>query len=197
MLLNDWSARDIQAWENQPLGPFLAKSFATTLSPWVVTMDALAPFRRPFVRPESDPQPLPYLDSPFNRDFGAIDIDASAWLQTQAMRDAGQPPVRLSAMNFAESAYWTLAQLVTHHTANGCNLRTGDLLGTGTLSGPCPMQGGSLIELTSGGRRPLALPNGETRTFLLDGDTISLRAGCRGGGFVPIGFGEASGTVTG
>ena len=197
VLLNDWSARDIQAWESQPLGPFLSKSFATTLSPWVVTMDALAPFRRPFARPENDPQPLPYLDSTFNRRFGAIDISLSAWLLTKAMRDAGHPPLRLSSLNFVDAAYWTPAQLVVHHTANGCSLRTGDLLGTGALSGPLSSQAGSMIELTAGGRRPLSLPNGETRTFLLDGDTIVLRASCEGGGHVRIGFGEASGTVAG
>ncbi len=197
VLLNDWSARDIEAWESQPLGPFQARSFATTLSPWVVTMDALVPFRRPFARPPGDPDPLPHLDSAFNRAFGAIGIMASAWLQTQAMHDAGLPPLPLAASDFADSAYWTLAQLVAHHTANGSNLRTGDLLGTGTLSGSEPAQAGSLVELTAGGRRPLTLPGGGTRTFLEDGDTVILRAGCERDGFVRIGFGEARGTVVG
>ena len=197
VLINDWSARDIEAWEHQPLGPFQARSFATTLSPWVVTMDALAPFRRAYVRPPGDPEPLPHLDSAFNRSHGAIDIGTSAWLQTKAMHEAGLPPVRLGAPDFAGSAYWTLAQLVAHHTANGCNLRTGDLLGTGTLSGPEASQAGSLVELTAGGQRPLPLPNGEMRIFLEDGDSVILRAGCERKGFVRIGFGEVRGTVAG
>jgi len=193
-LFNDWSARDIQAWEYQPLGPFLAKNFASTLSPWVVTMEALAPFRRAFERPAGDPQPLPYLDSPANRAAGAIDIQLEVWLQTQAMRDAGLPPHRLSRSNFLD-AYWTIAQLVAHHTVNGCNLQSGDLLGTGTLSGPTAAGAASLLELTQGGKQPLSLPNGETRTFLEDGDTIILRGFCEQPGARRIGFGECAGTL--
>ena len=195
-LLNDWSARDIQAWEYQPLGPFLAKNFATSVSPWLVSFEALAPFRRPFTRPVGDPQPLPYLDSDFNRGFGALDIHLEVWLQTTAMRDQRQGAVRLSQSN-ALDAYWTAAQLVAHHTSSGCNLRTGDLLGTGTLSGPGAGQGGSLLELSVGGRQPVALPNGEERSFLEDGDTVTLRALCQAPGTARIGLGALSGTVMG
>jgi fumarylacetoacetase len=194
VLLNDWSARDIQAWEYQPLGPFLAKSFASTVSPWVVTMDALAPFRVAFERAAEDPQPLPYLDHDGNRAAGAIDIRLAVWLQTAAMRERDQPAVRLTQSNFRD-AYWTLAQLVAHHTSNGCNLRSGDLLGTGTQSGPAAGEGGSLLELSQGGKRPVPLPNGETRTFLIDGDTVILRGHCEGEGRVRIGFGDCAGTV--
>jgi len=189
-LLNDWSARDIQAWEYQPLGPFLSKSFATSISPWIVSMEALAPFRRAFTRPDADPQPLPYLDSPFNREAGALDVTLEVWLQTPTMAQ----PVRLSQSNM-QDAYWTLAQLLTHHASNGCNLQTGDLLGSGTLSGPAPGQGGSLLELSDGGRTPLQLPGGESRTFLQDGDTVTLRAWCEAPGAARIGFGSVSGTV--
>jgi fumarylacetoacetase len=194
-LLNDWSARDVQAWEYQPLGPFLAKNFATTLSPWIVTMEALAPFRAGFERPAGDPQPLPYLDSPANRDHGALDIVLEAWLLTAKMRAAGGGPVRLTQSRTAHAAYWTAAQLLTHHTVNGCNLQPGDLLGSGTLSGPALNEAGSLLELTLGGRQPLTLANGEKRTFLEDGDTLILRGHCERDGAVRIGFGEASGTV--
>jgi fumarylacetoacetase len=193
-LFNDWSARDVQTWETQPLGPFLAKNFASTLSPWVVTMDALEPFRVPFIRPDGDPQPLPYLDSAANRERGAIDIKLEVWLQTAAMRAAGEAAVRLSQSNFRD-AYWTLAQLVAHHSSNGCNLQPGDLLGTGTQSGPLPGQGGSLLELSLGGTQAVCLPNGETRRFLEDGDCIILRGYCAAGTGLRIGFGEASGTV--
>jgi fumarylacetoacetase len=193
-LLNDWSARDVQTWEYQPLGPFLAKSFATTVSPWLVTLEALAPFRTAFVRDAADPQPLPYLDSEANRLQGALNIQLEVWLQTPAMREAGSTGVRLSQSNMRD-AYWTLAQLVAHHTVNGCNLRAGDLLGTGTLSGPAPEQGGSLLELTQGGKQALALPNGETRTFLQDGDAVILRAACEAPQARRIGFGECRGTV--
>ncbi|MDP1650291.1 MAG: fumarylacetoacetase [Rubrivivax sp.] len=193
-LLNDWSARDIQGWEYQPLGPFLAKNFSTMVSPWIVTFDALAPFRRPFTRPAGDPPPLPYLDSEANRAAGAVDITLEAWLQTARMREQGLPALRLSQSN-ALDAYWTPAQLVAHHTSNGCNLQTGDLLGTGTLSGAQPGQGGSLLELTAGGRQPLTLPDGERRTFLEDGDTVTLRAYCQAAGAVRIGLGSVSGTV--
>jgi fumarylacetoacetase len=194
-LLNDWSARDLQAWEYQPLGPFLAKSFATTISPWVVTMEALAPYRAAFMRPAGDPQPLPYLDSAVNRAHGALDITLSVWLQTAAMREAGTPAVQLSESNVAASAYWTLGQLVTHHTVNGCNLRPGDLFGSGTLSGPKPEQGGSLLELSLGGKQQIKLPNGEQRTFIEDGDTVILRGYCSREGAARIGLGEVSATL--
>ncbi len=194
VLLNDWSARDIQAWEYQPLGPFLAKSFATSISPWIVTMDALAPYRRAFTRPEGDPQPLPYLDSPFNRAAGAIDMTLEVWLQTAAMRAAGQGPVRLSTSNLTD-AYWTWAQMLTHHASNGCNLQAGDLLGSGTLSGAAPGSQASLMELSAGGRQPITLPDGEQRCFLLDGDRVTLRACCAAPGAARIGLGEVSGTV--
>ena len=193
-LFNDWSARDIQAWEYQPLGPFLSKNFASTVSPWIVTLEALQPFRSAFTRPVGDPDPLPYLDSPANRAFGAIDIELEVWLQTPAMRAAGNPGERLSRSNFRD-AYWTLTQLVAHHTVNGCNLQSGDLLGTGTLSGPSAEQGGSLLELSQGGQRPLQLSNGETRSFLEDGDGVILRGHCERPGFRRIGFGECAGTV--
>ncbi len=194
-LLNDWSARDLQAWEYQPLGPFLAKNFASTLSPWIVTMEALAPFRAPFTRPAGDPQPLAYLDSTANRKGGALDITLEVWLQTAAMRTAGSPAVRLTRGNTTQAAYWTAAQLVAHHTASGCNLQPGDLLGSGTLSGAQPDEAGSLLELTSGGKQAITLPNGETRTFLEDGDTLTLRGYCEREGAVRIGLGEVSGTV--
>jgi len=195
VLLNDWSARDVQAWEYQPLGPFLAKNFATTVSPWIVTMEALAPFRAPFVRAPGEPQPLPYLDSPSNREQGALDITLEAWLQTAAMRAAGRPAVRLTRGSSREAAYWTAAQLVTHHTVNGCNLQPGDLLGSGTLSGPAPDQAGSLLELSGGGKHPIVLPGGETRSFLQDGDTLTLRGYCERAGAARIGLGEVSATV--
>ncbi|RJG05507.1 fumarylacetoacetase [Noviherbaspirillum cavernae] len=194
-LLNDWSARDVQAWEYQPLGPFLAKNFATTISPWIVTMEALEPFRCEFTREAGEPQPLPYLDSQQNRDRGAVNITLEAWLQTAAMRKAGQAPVRLSQANFRESAYWTLAQLLAHHTVNGCNLRPGDLFGSGTMSGPQADQAGSLLELTQGGKQAIQLPNGESRTFLADGDTVILRGYCEAAGAARIGLGEVAGTV--
>lgn len=194
VLLNDWSARDLQAWEYQPLGPFLAKNFATTLSPWVVTMEALEPYRVPFVRPDGDPQPLPYLDSDANRATGAIAITLEVWIQTATMQEQKLPPQRLSQSNFRD-AYWTLAQLLAHHTSNGCNLQPGDLLGTGTQSGPAPGQGGSLLELSAGGKQPVTLANGETRCFLADGDTLILRAFCEREGAARIGFGECAATV--
>ena len=193
-LFNDWSARDIQAWEYQPLGPFLSKNFASTLSPWMVTLDALAPFRAPFTRPEGDPEPLEYLDSPANRAQGAINIELEVWLQTARMQQAGHAGDRISQSNYRD-AYWTMAQLVAHHTVNGCNLRAGDLFGSGTLSGPRPEQGGSLMELSAGGKQPLALSNGETRSWLEDGDSVILRGYCQQGGFKRIGFGECRGTV--
>ena len=194
-LFNDWSARDIQGWEYQPLGPFLSKNFASTVSPWMVTMEALAPFRRAFRRPAGDPQPLPYLDSPENREAGAIDIRMEVLLQTARMAQSGHAGDVISRSAFDEAAYWTVAQLVAHHTVNGCALRAGDLFGSGTLSGPEPGQSGSLLELTTGGKRPIVLSNGESRAFLEDGDTVVLRAVCEREGARRIGFGECRGTV--
>jgi fumarylacetoacetase len=194
VLLNDWSARDVQAWEYQPLGPFLSKNFATTISPWIVTMEALEPFRSRFERPAGDPQPLPYLDSAFNREQGALDIELEVWLQTATMRESGIAPQRLMQSNFKD-AYWTVAQMLAHHTVNGCNLQPGDLLGSGTQSGPSDGQGGSLLELTCGGQKQVRLMNGEARTFLADGDTVLLRAHARRDGFRTIGFGDCAGTV--
>ncbi len=193
-LLNDWSARDIQAWEYQPLGPFLSKNFATTLSPWIVTLEALAPYRAAFRRAEDDTQPLPYLDSSDNRAHGAFDLQLEVLLQTERMREAGQGPEHLVQTNY-QYAYWTIAQMVTHHTVNGCNLQPGDLFGSGTLSGPTLDQAGALIELTQGGQRPISLSNGETRTFLDDGDAITLRGWCAKPGFARIGFGACVGQV--
>ena len=198
VLLNDWSARDVQAWEYQPLGPFLAKNFASTVSPWVVTMEALAPFRTAFNRPAiegGDPGTLPYLDGDDNRLSGAFDLTLEVELQTAAMRAVGLAPQPLSRGRWTEAAWWTLAQLVTHHTVGGCNLQPGDLLGTGTLSGPGPEQAGSLLELSGGGKSPLTLPGGETRTFLQDGDTLTLRAWGEKPGARRIGLGTCSGTV--
>ena len=195
VLFNDWSARDIQPWEYQPLGPFLSKNFGSTVSPWVVTMEALAPFRQPFTRPAGHPQPLPYLSSEANRQTGAVSIELEAWLQTAQMKKAKHPGDRLGGSNYASAAYWTLAQLVAHHTVGGCNLRTGDLLGTGTLSGPEPAQGGSLLELSQGGKQPITLSTGEQRTFLEDGDTLILTGVCIAAGARRIGFGECRGTV--
>jgi len=194
-LFNDWSARDIQGWEYQPLGPFLSKNFASTLSPWMVTMEALAPFRAPFERVSNDPQPLPYLDSPANRAQGALSITLEVLLQTAKMRESGEAPVRLSSTNTTRAAYWTPAQLVAHHTVNGCNLQPGDLLGSGTLSGPNADEAGSLMELTGSGKQPAVLANGEQRAFLEDGDTLVLRGWCERPGAVRIGLGECSGTV--
>ena len=194
-LLNDWSARDLQSWEYQPLGPFLSKNFATTLSPWIVTMEALAPYRAAFERPAGDPQPLPYLDSPENRERGAIDLTLEVLLQTQKMREAGEAPVRVSLTNFQRSSYWTLAQLLVHHTVNGCNLQPGDLLGSGTQSGPDAGEEGSLLEMSRGGKQAFSLPNGEQRTFLEDGDTVILKGWCERPGAARIGLGEVAGTV--
>ncbi|MEE4202581.1 MAG: fumarylacetoacetase [Halieaceae bacterium] len=191
-LLNDWSARDLQAWEYQPLGPFLAKNFASTVSPWVVTLEALAPYRLPWQRDAEAPQPLEYLESQANRASGAFDLQLEVLLQTQAMRSEGLPAERLSLTNFRHS-YWSVGQLVTHHSVNGCNLRPGDLLGSGTQSGPHLSEAGALIELTQGGEQPVTLKNGEQRRFLQDGDRVILRGWCEGA--VRIGFGEVSGEV--
>jgi fumarylacetoacetase len=193
-LLNDWSARDLQAWEYQPLGPFLAKNFATTLSPWVVTLEALAPFRAPWSRPPAEPAPLAYLDGAAARAAGAFDLALGVWLETASMRAAGVPAQQLSQSSFRDS-WWTVGQMLTHHTVNGCNLAPGDLFGSGTQSGPQPEQAGSLLELTHGGRQALELADGETRTFLEDGDRVILRGWCERAPYVRIGFGEAAGTV--
>jgi fumarylacetoacetase len=194
VLLNDWSARDLQGWEYQPLGPFLSKNFATTVSPWVVTLDALAPFRVPFERPADDPQPLPYLDSPADREAGAFDIRLEIGLQTAAMRERGEAAATICRTSYRH-AYWTIAQMVAHHTVNGCNLQPGDLLGTGTLSGPTPDEAGALIELTEGGRKPVELPGGETRCWLVDDDAVELRGWCEKPGAARIGFGSCTGRV--
>ncbi len=194
-LLNDWSARDIQAWEYQPLGPFLAKNFASTISPWVVTLEALAPFRAPaFTRAEGDPSPLPYLHDSADQQSGAIDVALEVWLSSRAMREAGQEPVRLSRSRAAD-LYWTPAQFVAHHTSGGCNLNPGDLLGSGTVSGPTRDARGCLLELTWRGSEPVQLPTGEKRAFLEDGDEVILRAACERDGFARIGFGECRGIV--
>ena len=193
-LLNDWSARDIQAWEYQPLGPFLAKNFLTSVSPWVVTAEALAPFRRPMPpRPSGDPKPLPYLDE--GQDGAALGIELEVTLSTQAMRDAGLAPHVLSRGSAAAAMYWSAAQIVTHHASNGCNLQPGDLIGTGTLSTDSDDGLGSLIEISRGGKEPIALPNGEMRSFLEDGDEITMKAWCERDGAARIGFGECVGRV--
>lgn len=195
-LLNDWSARDIQRFEYQPLGPFLGKSFMTTLSPWIVTLEALAPFRvaaRPRLG-EAEPAPLPYLTSAENERAGGFNIAVSADFSTAAMRNAGSPRVTLGAAN-ASLLYWTPAQMLTHHASNGCDLRPGDLFGTGTISGFGVKERGCLLEITANGRDTVKLPNDESRRFLEDGDSVTLRARCERTGFVTIGFGECQGIV--
>jgi len=194
-LVNDWSARDIQTWEYQPLGPFLAKNFATSVSPWVVTLEALGPYRVPaFDRPAGDPAPLPYLDSPDNRQRGGIDIIVEVLLTTARMRKEGLPPHRLSRGTMAD-LYWTPAQMFTHHTSNGCNLRPGDLFASGTISGSTKDSRGCLLELTWRGSEPLTLPTGETRKFLEDGDEVIMRGLCERPGATRIGFGECRGVI--
>ena len=194
-LLNDWSARDVQKWEYQPLGPFLAKSFATSISPWVVTLEALAPYRVPaFARPAGDPQPLPHLANAEDREHGGFDLRLEVQLTTKAMRERGLPAFRVSHSNLRD-VYWTLAQMVAHHSSNGCNLRPGDLIASGTVSGPEPENRGCLIERTWRGTEPLALPSGEERRFLEPGDEVILRGHCEREGFARIGFGECSGVV--
>jgi fumarylacetoacetase len=196
-LVNDWSARDIQAWEYQPLGPFLAKNFATTVSPWVVTMEALAPFRVPaYRRPEGDPPPLPHLFDATDQRLGGLDIKLEVLIRTRRMRDAHADAVRLSHGDFTQM-YWTMAQMLAHHASNGCNLRPGDLIASGTVSGPEPTARGCLLELTWRGRDPITLPDGETRTFLEDGDEITLRGWCEREGMRRVGFGECRGVVAG
>jgi fumarylacetoacetase len=194
-LVNDWSARDVQKWEYQPLGPFLAKSFATSVSPWVVTMEALAPFRvAPAARDDGMPGPLPYLDSAANRDHGGVALDLGVLLASEQMRREGIAPVRLSQSNLS-SLYWTVAQLLTHHASNGCNLRPGDLLASGTVSGPEPDALGCLLELTQRGTRPVTLPTGEVRRFLADGDEVILRGTCAREGYASIGLGECRAVI--
>jgi fumarylacetoacetase len=194
-LLNDWSARDIQAWEYQPLGPFLSKSFITSISPWVVTAEALEPFRRAQpTRPEGDPQPLAYLLDTRDQANGALDIELEVLLLTEAMREQNLPAHRLGLSN-SLNMYWTAAQLVAHHSVNGCQLQSGDLFGSGTLSGPDRSQLGSLLEITEGGKHPIELASGEVRKFLEDGDEIILRARCTREGHASIGFGECRGKV--
>jgi fumarylacetoacetase len=193
-LLNDWSARDIQFWEMTPLGPFLGKNFCTTISPWIISMEALAPYRLPFERPAGQPQPLAYLDEAANRAQGVLDIQLEVLLQTPQSADTGAG-AQVTRTSFRHQ-YWTLAQMVTQHTMGGCNLQPGDLLGTGTISGPTPQECGALVELTKGGREPLVLSGGEEqRTFLLDGDSVVLRGWCEKPGAARIGFGECRGTV--
>jgi len=194
-LLNDWSARDIQKWEYQPLGPFLAKNFATSVSPWVVMLEALEPFRvSPFQRPPSDPSPLPYLSSSSDARIGGIDLALEAYLQTRRMAVGGVAPVRLS-LGYFRDLYWTPAQLVTHHASNGCNFRPGDLIASGTVSGEQDDARGCLLELTLRGRKPLSLPGGESRGFLMDGDEVSLRGYCERSGFARIGLGACTGRI--
>jgi fumarylacetoacetase len=197
VLLNDWSARDIQGWEYQPLGPFLAKNFVTTISPWIVTMDALAPFRvGRATRPEGDPAPLPYLDDATDAREGGFDIQLEVSITTRAMREKKLAPFRVSRGNFRDM-YWTVAQMLAHHASNGCNLRPGDLLGSGTISGPEPESRGCLLERTWGGKEKLALPSGEERAFLEDGDEVVFRGWCEAPGRARIGFGECRGMVRG
>lgn len=193
-LFNDWSARDIQAWEYVPLGPFLSKSFASTVSPWIVTSEALIPFRKPWSRDQNDPAPMAYLDSEQNRLQGAIDIKLEVLLQSKAMHEQGQPAHSLSQSTFAYS-YWTVAQMVTHHTVNGCNLQPGDFFGSGTQSGPDEGELGSMLELNQGGKQLIKLPNGETRSFLEDGDCVLMTGYCAAKGAARIGFGSVIGTV--
>ena len=194
-LLNDWSARDLQAWEYQPLGPFLAKNFHTTVSPWIVTPEALAPFwQAQPARPEGDPAPLPYLRNADDQQHGALGLSLEATLSSARMRDAGMEPHVLSR-GAATNMYWTAAQILTHHASNGCNLRPGDLLGTGTISGPGRDGCGSMLEITRGGAEPIELPTGESRAFLEDGDEVILAARAHRDGFVSIGFGECRAVV--
>ena len=194
-LLNDWSARDVQTWEYQPLGPFLAKSFATSISPWVVTLDALAPYRAPaYARPAEDPRPLPYLASDRDARTGGVDLTLEVWLTSARMREQKLDAMRVSRGTFGDM-YWTIAQMIAHHTINGCNLRPGDLLGSGTVSGTTPESRGCLLERTWRGTQPLELPTGEKRTFLEDGDEVTLRGYCERAGLPRIGFGECRGRI--
>jgi fumarylacetoacetase len=194
-LLNDWSARDHQFWEMNPLGPFLGKNFCTTVSPWIVTLEALAPYRLPFERPAADPQPLAYLQDDRNSAQGAIDVQLEVRLESHQHRARGMAPDRISGTSFRHQ-YWTIAQMVAQHSVGGCNLQPGDLMGTGTISGPGLDEAGAIVELSLGGTRSLPLPGtGETRTFLEDGDAIILRGWCEKPGAARIGFGESRGEV--
>jgi fumarylacetoacetase len=194
-LVNDWSARDIQSWEYQPLGPFLSKNFATTISPWVVTWEALEPYRVPaFFRPPGDPQPLPYLSSEKDKAEGGIDLTIEVHIRSMLMREGHMRPSRLSAASLADM-YWTPAQMLTHHTSNGCNAKTGDLFASGTVSGPEPGSQGCLLELTRRGAEPITLPTGEERKFLHDGDEIIMRGYLQREGAVCIGPGECAGLI--
>ncbi|MEQ1762285.1 MAG: fumarylacetoacetase [Pyrinomonadaceae bacterium] len=194
-LVNDWSARDIQAWEYQPLGPFLAKNFATTISPFVVTMEALAPFRVPaFERDPDDPQPLDYLSDENNKKFGGLDINLEVYIQTEKMRNENIEPYLVSRSN-TKDLYWTVGQMLTHHASNGCNLQTGDLIASGTVSGPDKSERGCLLEMTWRGTEPIDLPSGETRRFLEDGDEVIMKGYCEREGYRRIGFGECRGRI--
>ncbi len=193
-ILNDWSARDLQAWEYQPLGPFLAKNFASTISPWIVTLEALAPFRAAFERDAGQPSPLPYLQSE-NAQSAAFDIDLETRLSTERSRGQGAEPALIARSNFKDAAFWNVGQLIAHHTVNGCNLVAGDLMGTGTLSGRDAGQEGSLLEASNGGKKPISLPWGETRSFLQDHDEVILRARCSKPGYPTISLGECRGMV--
>ena len=193
-VLNDWSARDIQTWEMQPLGPFLAKNFATTLSPWIVTLEALIPYRTAWTRAPERPQPLSYLSAPENTEFGAFDIQLDVSIQSARQRAEGGKPRTLTHTSFRHQ-YWTLGQMVAHHTMGGCNLQSGDLLGSGTISGPTAGEAGALIELTVSGAEPVDIGDGELRGFLEDGDTVVFQGWCERQGFARIGFGLNYGTV--
>jgi fumarylacetoacetase len=195
VLLNDWSARDHQFWEMAPLGPFLGKNFCTTISPWLVSLDALAPFRVPLERAADEPQPLAYLDAPSNRAHGGIDVQLEVRLDTPQHRERQLAPSAITRTSFRHQ-YWTLAQMVAQHTVGGCDLQPGDLVGTGTISGPTPQEAGAIVELSQGGRAPITLAGtGEQRAFLQDGDTVILRGWCEKPDFARIGFGECHGTV--
>ncbi len=194
-LLNDWSARDAQSWEVQPLGPFVSKSYATSMSPWIVTMEALAPYRtNATVRPAPDPQPLPYLSHPYDQSHGAIDAMLEAGLRSQSMRESGANADRICLTQLKE-LYWTPAQLLTHQTSNGCNLRYGDLIGTGTTSGAAATERACMLEITTDGAHPLTLSTGERRSYLVDGDEVILKGWCTREGYRKIGFGECRGIV--
>jgi fumarylacetoacetase len=196
-LSNDWSARDVQAWEYQPLGPFLAKNFATSISPWIVSMEALEPYRTAaFKRPEGDPQPLPYLAEEQDQQHGALDLWLDVYFSTRKMREEKVAPLRLSHGNFRDM-YWTFGQMVAHHTSNGCNLQPGDLIGSGTVSGNTKKARGSLLELTWRGAEPISLPTGESRKFLEDGDEVIFRGYAEREGHARIGFGECRGMIVG
>jgi fumarylacetoacetase len=193
-VFNDWSARDLQAWEYQPLGPFLAKNFASTVSPWIVTTEALAPYRTSWTRDENDPQPLEYLDSKENREQGSFDVTMDVQIETEQMRKDGIEASKVSESSFKHS-YWTVAQMVTHHTVNGCNFVPGDMLGSGTQSGPEHIEAGSMLELSRGGKEAITLSNGEQRKFLEDGDKVIMRGWCEADGYARIGFGSVEGTL--